>query len=229
MTIEKVTIGNATLYLGDCREVLPTLPVHDLVLTDPPFGMGNFVQTTGSLRGRGQLHGKLVDWNDAPPDESVFRLIREKSKHRVIWGANFFNCFEKDGGAIVWIKRQPMPNFSKADIAACTHFKKTETIEIPWTNFNVALEAETDHPCERPVRLYEWCIQYMPKSATVCDPFLGSGSCAVAAIRLGKTFTGIERERKYFDIACERIANAQAQGQLLPPQPPPQPVQEGMF
>jgi DNA modification methylase len=122
-----------------------------------------------------------------------------------------------------------MPNFSKADIAACTHFKKTETVEIPWTNFNAAREAETDHPCERPVRLYEWCLDYMPKGRTVCDPFMGSGSCGVAAVRMGRTFTGIERERKYFDIACERISRAQAQGTLLPPDPPRECVQEGLL
>jgi site-specific DNA-methyltransferase (adenine-specific) len=215
---EKVVIGDATLYLSDCREVLPLLPVHDLILTDPPFGMGNFVQTDGNVRGRGDFRGKRVAWNDAPPDEAVFALIREKSKHRVIWGANFFNCFEEDGGAIVWLKRQPMPNFSKADIAACTHYKKTETVEIPWTNFTVTRDAETDHPCERPVRLYEWCLDYMPKGKTVCDPFMGSGSVGVAALRMGRMFTGIERDRRYFDACCERISRAQAQGQMFAPE-----------
>ena len=229
MPIEKVQIGDATLYCADCREVLPLLPRFDLVLTDPPFGMGNFVQATGRLRGRGEGVGKAVEWNDSPPDAAVFALIREKSTHRVIWGANFFNCFEADGGAIVWIKRQRMPNFSKADIAACTHFKKTETVEIPWTNFTVAHEAETGHPCERPVRLYEWCLDYMPKGVTVGDPFMGSGSCGVAAVRMGRKFTGIEREPRYFDVACQRIERAYAQGQLIPHEAPKKPEQMGVF
>ena len=218
--METVVIGDATLIHGDCREVLPTLGLFDLVLTDPPFGIGNFVQTTGRLRGRGDHVGKAVEWNDASPDAFVFALIREHSRHRVIRGANFFNCFESDGGAIVWLKRQRMPNFSKADIASCTHFKKTETVEIPWTNFTVTHEAETDHPCERPVRLYEWCLDYMPKGETVCDPFMGSGSCGVASVRMGRTFTGIERERRYFDACCERISRAQAQGQMFEPERP---------
>jgi DNA modification methylase len=225
---EKVVIGNATLWHGDCREVLPLLDKFDLVLTDPPFGVGNFVQTSGNVRGRGSLRGCNVEWNDAAPPKEVFDLIRQKSVHRVIWGANFFNCFEPDGGAIVWLKRQPMPNFSKADIAACTHFKKTEVIEIPWTNFVAAAEAETEHPCERPVRLYDWCIQYMPRGVSICDPFMGSASVGVAAIRAGRKFTGIERERKYFDIACERISRAQAQGALFPPEEK-LPVQEALL
>lgn len=212
---EKVVIGNAELWHGDCREILPLLPRFDLVLTDPPFAIGNFVQTAGNIRGRGLNVGKPVEWNNAPPDQTVFALMREKSKDRVIWGANFFNCFEEDGGAIIWLKRQQMPNFSKAEIAACTHFKKTETVELPWTNFTVGRESETDHPCERPVRLYEWCLNYMPKGRTVCDPFMGSGSCGVAAVRMGRIFTGIERERRYFDICCERIARAQNQYDLF--------------
>jgi hypothetical protein len=64
---------------------------------------------------------------------------------------------------------------------------------------------------------------------TVLDPFMGSGTTGVACAQLGKAFTGIERERKYFDIACERISRAQAQGTLLPPEEPRQPVQEGLL
>jgi DNA modification methylase len=209
------TIGDATLYLGDCREILPTLDSVDLVLTDPPFGVGNFVQTTGRIKGRGSNVGKKVTWNDAPPDAAVFEHIRRISTHRIIWGANFFNCFEERGGAIVWVKRQPMPNFSKADIASCTHYQKTEIIEIPWTNWTVARRAMSDHPCERPVELYEWCVKYLPDCQSVCDPFMGSGTTGVACANLGRKFIGIEIEPRYFDIACERIRAAYAQQRLF--------------
>ena len=212
-----VTIGNATLYLGDCRDILPILPKVDAVITDPPFGVGNFVQTTGRKMGRGENKGHAVTWNASGPAPEVFALLREKSKHRIIWGANFFNCFEEKGGAIIWDKAQSMPNFSKADIASCTHFQKTEIVRIPWTNFTVRHRAETDHPCERPVELYEWCIRYLPgKISSVMDAYLGSGSCAVAAMRQGCSFIGIEREPKYFDIACRRIEDAQRQQRLIP-------------
>lgn len=211
-----VVIGNAELWLGDCRDILPTLPKVDAVITDPPFGVGNFVQVTGRKMGRGESRGKAVEWNETTPPPEVFDMIRAVSKHRIIWGANFFNCFEDRGGAIVWDKCQSMPNFSKADIASCTHFQKTEIVRIPWTNFTVTHRAETDHPCERPVELYEWCIRYLPKPITsVLDPFLGSGSCGVAAHRSGCNFIGIEREPKYFDIACRRIEDAQRQERLF--------------
>lgn len=214
--MKPVVIGSATLYLGDCRDVLPTLPNVDAVITDPPFGVGNFVQVTGRKMGRGDSRGKAVEWNESTPPSEVFDMLRAISKHRIIWGANFFNCFEDRGGAIVWDKCQSMPNFSKADIASCTHFQKTEIVRIPWTNFTVTHRAETDHPCERPVELYEWCIRYLPKPIrSVLDPYLGSGSCAVAAIRSSCEFIGIERDPRYFDIACERIENAQRQGRLI--------------
>ena len=182
MSANPVRIGDAELYLGDCLEILPTLPKVDAVVTDPPFGVGNFVQVTGWKMGRGEARGKPVKWNDAAPPPELFEILRGMSRHRIIWGANFFNCFEDRGGAIIWDKCQQMPNFSKADIASCTHYQKTEIVRLPWTNFTVTHQAETDHPCERPVALYEWCIRYLSKTGSVLDPFLGSGSCGVAAI-----------------------------------------------
>ena len=213
--MRKEVIGNATLYLGDCLEILPTLPRVDAVITDPPFGVGNFVQTTGRITGRGGGRGKKVTWNDAPPPPEFFIILRSMSGHRIIWGANFFNCFERRGGAIIWDKCQGMPNCSKADIASCTHYQKTEIVRIPWTNFTVTHKAETDHPCERPVELYTWCINYLPPCQTFLDPYMGSAAIGVACIKANKPYTGIEIEPKYFDIACERIENAQRQQRMF--------------
>jgi site-specific DNA-methyltransferase (adenine-specific) len=207
---EIVTIGDATLYHGDCLEWIAGLPDCfrvDCLLTDPPFGVGNFVQITGSLR------GDPVTWNESGPPPEWFAAVRRIAKHRIIWGANFFNCFEPDGGAIVWVKRQAIPNFSKADIASCTKFQKTEIVEIPWSGARA--KTVTDHPCERPVSLYEWCIEYIKGCGTYLDTYMGSGSVGVACVNQGKKFIGIERERKYFDAACERISAAYDQGRLF--------------
>lgn len=99
-----------------------------------------------------------------------------------------------------------MPNFSKAEIASCTHFKKTEIVEIPWTNFNVAALAESSHPCERPVELYKWCLDYLPNCRTILDPFMGSGTTLVAAKSLGRHTVGIEIEEAYCEMATKRLA-----------------------
>lgn len=196
-----------TLYCGDCLDILPHLGKVDAVVTDPPFGIGNFVQTGGNVR------GEAVEWNDAPPAPAVFEVLRSMSKHRIIWGANYFNCFE-GAGALVWIKNQPMPNFSKAEIASVSWGAKVEMLSMTWTNF--VNTKETDHPCERPVALYEWCCRQMPNDPRVIlDPFVGSGSCGVAAIRQGRCFIGIERKEKYCAIAARRIKEAEEVGQMF--------------
>lgn len=134
--------------------------------------------------------------------------MRRVSSHRIIWGANFFNCFEPLGGAIVWIKEQAMPNFSKADIASCTYFKKTETVTVTWTNFTATHQATSDHPCERPVALYRWALNYIPpaRAGLVLDPFMGSGTTLRAAKDLGRKAIGIEIEERYCEIAARRMA-----------------------
>ena len=206
-----VIIGDATLYLGDCMDILPTLDKVDAVITDPPFGVGNFVQITGNVR------GEAVTWNESGPSADFFQILKEKSTHRIIWGANYFNCFEGAGG-LVWVKNQPMPNMSKAEMASTSWGNKVELINLTWTNY--VNTKESTHPCERPVGLYKWCIEQVPKQPqTILDPFMGSGTTGVAAIQLGRKFIGIEREPKYFDIACQRIEQAAAQGQLFEPAP----------
>ena len=199
-----------TIYHGDCREILPTIAdgAAALLHTDPPFGVGNFVQNTGRLSGRGTNIGRAVTWNESGPSDEVFAEMRRVSVHRIIWGANFFNCFEPAGGAIVWIKEQAMPNFSKADIASCTHFKKTETVTVPWTNFRVTHKAQSDHPCERPIALYLWALNYIPPArfGLVLDPFMGSGTTLRAAKDLGRKAIGIEICEAYCEIAARRMA-----------------------
>jgi hypothetical protein len=216
----KEIIGDCTLYLGDCLEVMPTLGKVDAVVTDPPFGVGNFVQCTGNIR------GDAVTWNEQTPTPEVFNLIKFISTHRIIWGANYFNCFEENGGCIIWVKNQPMPNFSKGEVASCSHLRKTEIINLTWTNFVNTKESE--HPCERPVALYEWCIKYLPSPKTILDPFMGSGTTGVACVKLGRKFIGIELDETYFDIACKRIREAYEQPDMFI-EPPPKPVQEKMI
>lgn len=218
MRVEQIC--DATLYLADCLEILPTLGKVDAVVTDPPFGIGNFVQTAGNVR------GAAVAWNDAPPSKAVFDLIRAISTHRVIWGAEHFNCFEGHG-ALVWDKNQPMEDFSKAEIASKSWGKKTELLRLTWTNFvNTKI---SDHPCERPVALYEWTLRQFPNLPdTILDPFMGSGTTGVACTNLGRKFIGIEIEEKYFNIACERIEAAYAQGRLFE-DPEPQPEMQSLI
>ena len=220
--VEKVTIGRATLYLGDCREVLPLLPKCDLILTDPPYGIG---EDGGSFRGRkGQGHRVLekLGWDKERPSPWLFGLMLEKAENVVIWGGNYFaDCLPASKGWLYWNKLMG-GDFSDGELA--------------WTNWDMALrhiqhcnkEHGKEHPTQKPVRVMEWCMGFVPEARAVTDPFMGSGTTGVACIRTGRSFIGIEREPKYFEIACERIRQAQAQGSLLDEEAAPVAEQQGM-
>ena len=195
------------VFLQDCMEGMKTYPdkYFDLAVVDPPFGIGNFVQNTGTIR------GDAVTWNDKTPNEEYFNELKRVSKHRIIFGANYYNCFEGKSGAIVWVKNQPMPNFSKCVIASCTHHKKIELYTQTWTNF--VNDRDTDHPCEMPKDIYSWIYKnYLPEGGKVIDTHLGSGSNRIAADKAGNIdFTGYEIDKDYYEAQEKRWKNYKAQ------------------
>ena len=171
----------------------------DLAIVDPPFGVGNFVQQTGNNR------GNAVEWNENIPLKNYFNELKRVSKNRIIFGANYFNCFEEKGGAIVWVKNQPMPDFSKCVIASCSFHKKIEMYTQTWTNF-VADGRKGIHPCEMPVKLYEWLLMnYAKEGDKILDTHLGSGSIAIACHNLGYDLTACELDKDYYNAAMKRI------------------------
>lgn len=202
-------IGNARLYLGDCRDILPTLPKADACITDPPYGIG---EHGGGFRGRkGQnirVHENL-GWDTERPPREVFDLILDAAPDLVIWGGNYFADFLPPSKG--WFYWQKLMGGDFADG------------ELAWTTRDKALREFTkcpkgqgaEHPTQKPVALMEWCINFFPKAHSILDPFMGSGTTGVACANLGKAFVGIEREPKYFDIACRRIDDAQRQGRLI--------------
>ena len=179
----------------------------DLAIVDPPFGIGNFVQTNN--------RGSEVKWNNNIPSEIYFNELKRVSRNRIIFGANYYNCFEENGGAIVWVKNQPMPNFSKCVIASCSLHKKIEMYNQTWTNF-VAKDRRGIHPCEMPVSLYEWILMnYAKEGDKILDTHLGSGSIAIACHNLGYDLTACELDKEYFESAIKRIEQHIAQLKLL--------------
>ena len=204
-------IGLATLYLGDCREVLPTLAPCDLILTDPPYGIG--ADRTRNGQKDGWVDYGAEGWDKERPPLWLFGLMRDKAKECVIWGGNYFtDVLPPTMRWLVWDKGQR--NFSLADceFAWSSQNAAARVLTLPRAE---ALQDGKEHPTQKPLRLMEWCLDMHPKAATVCDPFMGSGTTGVAAVRMGKHFTGIEREPKYFDIACKRIEDAQRQASIF--------------
>ena len=201
-------IGLATLYLGDCREILPTLAPCDLILTDPPYGIGiNKSHRLATSRGHG---GET--WDDKPVPQWLIMMLRDCAKDLIVWGGNYYTM-GPGGWFLSWDKQN-----DGRDFADC---------EMAWTSFDAVarifrkrpmnMDGGKEHPTQKPIDLMTWCIAAAPKAETICDPFMGSGTTGVAAVKMGRSFVGIEREPKYFEIACERIENAQRQASLFEP------------
>lgn len=206
------TIGNATLYLGDCREILPTLPKVDAVITDPPYGIN--AEKAGGRGVGGWNNFEVMGWDQVRPTSEVFDLILLAAPVQIIWGGNYFTDFLPPTMQwLVWDKGQR--NFSLADCEFAWS-SQTRAARIFTYSRGAALQDGKEHPTQKPIALMEWCIeQAANKPKTILDPFMGSGTTGVACMNLGRKFIGIEREPKYFDIACERIYNAYRQNTLF--------------
>jgi DNA modification methylase len=218
MSLDKVTIGGATLYHGDCREVLPLLPACDLLLTDPPYGIGiNKSHRLATSRGHvGEA------WDDKPVPHWLMLMMQEQAAASIVWGGNYYTmgparCF------LVWDKQNDGRDFADCEFA----WTSIDAVARIFRRRPMNMDGGKEHPTQKPIDLMVWCLDKVPDAQTVLDPFMGSGTTGVACAQLGKAFTGIERERKYFDIACERISRAQAQGQMFPAEPA-QPTQEAL-
>ena len=204
-------IGNATILNVDCMEFMRTVPdkAFDLAVCDPPYGIGNWVQTSGNVR------GAAVTWNDHIPDQEYFFELNRVSKERIIWGANYYNSFNQNGGAIVWWKIvPPESNLSECEIASYSRLKRVAFIDLTWQNIN--RNEVTIHPCQKPVKLYEWLLtNYAKPGQRIFDSHLGSGSSAIAANNLGFEFVGCELDADYYSAACKRIAQHAQQERLF--------------
>jgi DNA modification methylase len=207
-------IGDAVLYLGDCREILPTLGKVDAVVTDPPYGLGD------KLRIGGHAKWPLMRSDGVPWDDAISDIIPEAiqfAENSIIWGGNYYSL-PPVRGWLIWDKI--VRKFSTGHVEMAW-----TTIDQPTRAFNYAhgeLAAEGKlHPTQKPLPLMKWCLGFLPHAHTILDPFMGSGTTGVACAKLGRKFIGIEIEPKYFDIACRRIEAAYKQPDLFIEKPKP--------
>ena len=217
--VQKVTIGDATLYQGDCMNILPSLGKVDAVITDPPYGI-NAARTRNSAKD-GWVDYGCDGWDLERPAKEVFDAMLQASDVQVIWGGNYFaDYLPVSQQWLSWDKGQDGFSLADFELAWSSQDKACRRINYPRS---LALKDGKQHPTQKPLAVMRWCIeQVKPECQTILDPFMGSGTTGVAAIQLGRKFIGIEREPKYFDIACQRIEQAHAQGKLFAPVQPKQ-------
>jgi len=220
------------LHNKDCMVALKQMRDNefDLAIVDPPYGIGDWVAKyrnenktktykSGNKKGtkykRNPTKWQEVKWNYNIPNEEFFNQIKRVSREQIIWGANYFNCFSKKGGAIVWNKKMPeKSNMSICEIASYSKHKRVAYFESIWQNVN--RKEITIHPCQKPIKLYEWLlINYAKKGDKILDTHLGSGSIAIACHNLGFDLEGYEIDKEYYESAIKRLENHKAQKRLF--------------
>jgi DNA modification methylase len=204
-----------TLYHGDCREIVPLLGRFDLLLTDPPYGIGESSKAIASRQRKDGGASKALadqrdyghfDWDQSQPDKTLMAIIRIPCKKQIIWGGNYFEL-PPCKGPLVWDKENGDNDFADGELA--------------WNNLGCALRikrhmwngmlrkgGETrEHPTQKPLDVIAWCLSIAGDDAkTVLDPFAGSGTTGRACKDLGRKCVMIEREERYCEIAARRMA-----------------------
>ena len=204
---------------GDCLEVMKEIPdkTVNLVLTDPPYGIK---ESNEKNRTRARLAKTTdfghYDWDKQKVKKEYFEEIRRVSKNQVIFGGNYYASILGDSSCwLVWDKDN-----GKNDFADC---------ELAWTSFKTAVrkfkwrwkgmlqedmknKEKRVHPTQKPLPLFKWILEkYSQPNDVILDPFLGSGTTAVACLELNRHFIGIELSSEYCEIAKKRIREIQPQ------------------
>jgi DNA modification methylase len=228
--IEQLAEG-VTLYLGDCREILPTLGKVDAVVTDPPYEADAHRKDrkiTGKNRGTiatAFSFGSIDNIRDDIAAKMVaacegWVLAFCMAEGIAPWRDAFEAAGAKYKRAMIWIKPDAMPQFNGQGPAA-----GFESIVSVWCGsgysrwngggrvgtftHNKNTGGKHEHETQKPVPLMAELVElFTNRGDLVCDPFMGSATTGVAAIKLGRRFVGIELEERYFDLSCRRIQAA---------------------
>ena len=185
-----------TIYCGDCREVVPTLGRFDLLLTDPPYGLGERWQ--GGTWGAAPMYADARRW-DVRPDDGILLGMIKQAAAGIVWGGNYFTL-PPSRGFLLWVKVPAMDTMADAEYA--------------WTNLDRPAKAfsghrnsdgKRDHPTQKPLALMRWCLETVPTAQTVLDPFAGSGTTGRAAKDLGRKAVLVEMNERYCEIAARRM------------------------
>ncbi len=215
---------DVTIYLGDCREIIPKLKGVDAVVSDPPYGI-NYQRGTGGRSG--QLANDVPVFGDDEPFDPTHLMPLAEIKGGgvagcgcpvVLWGANYYADKLPPGMWLCWDKAcgvGPHSSFSDAEFAWTNRKTPRSIFHHLWLGLIRAgtgnpSKMKRTHPSQKPVELMAWCMQTcrVGLGKTVLDPYMGTGTTGVACIQTGRKFIGIEIVPKYFEIAKKRLLEA---------------------
>ena len=192
------------IYCGDCLEIMPLLPKVDLVVTDPPYGIGADKMTLGN--GKNVIFRGDENWDSKPGN---IQPILDMKVNSIIWGGNYFNvppsrCW------LVWDKGTGDNDFADCELAWTNKDSVVKKFFKSWVGANAKDRGQHHrvHPTQKSTSVIKWSIQ-MFESTLLLDPFLGSGTTLVACKELKRNGIGIEINEKYCEIAKKRLLNTQ--------------------
>ena len=206
------------LYHGDCLEIMPMLEPVDLVLTDPPYGIGESNEKNAS---RGCIAKTTdfgsYDWDKKKvSDEHVLQIIKA-SKNQIIFGGNYYGSILGDTSCyLVWNKDNGKTDFADCELAWTSFKTATRIIRWRWQGMLKECKEKRYHPTQKPFGLFVAILEkYAQQTDLICDPMFGGGTTLLACERLNRRWIGIEIEEKYCEIAAKRIEKERSQLKLF--------------
>jgi len=217
-SVQCTVSDRVTLYQGDCLTITPSLQDVDAVITDPPYGMDWCFTGQGSGKnGQGGKNsvtkGERIHGDAEPFDPRPFL----KYKKIVLWGWHHYPQHLEAGSVLVWPKKYPEAYGTFLSDADTAWMKGGCGVYLSKVINPASFQNEKVHPTQKPVPLMAWCMDRanVNENETVLDPYMGSGTTGIAAIRTGRKFIGIEKDPKHFKTAKERIERELSQRDLF--------------
>jgi len=194
-----------TIYCGDCRRILPFLGQFDLLLTDPPYGIGenNRKNLSRGLLAKPTDYGDF-DWDAQSIEQWVIDMMRHHADKQIIFGGNYYDL-PPCKGPLIWDKENT-GDFADGEMAWNNLGGALRIKHHRWNGMIRKGQEDRFHPTQKPLEVMTWCIAQAEPVTTILDPFAGSGTTGRAAKDLGKKATLIEREERYCEIAAKRMS-----------------------
>ena len=202
------------IYHGDNRKILPLLADFDLLLTDPPYGIGEAVKASrrtqaakpdARWKSRVPTDYERGEWDSEPVEPWMMELARAKAKEQIIFGGNYYplppsKCW------LVWDKDNGASDFADCELAWTNLDKAVRRLRYLWNGFQKEKPEQRYHPTQKPLEVISWCLNQAPDAKTILDPWMGSGTTLVAAKERGLQAVGIEANETYIKTAISRLS-----------------------
>ena len=197
------------IFNADCRDVLPTLDKVDLVLTDPPYGIGELRASRGDRSNLGvAVNYESVPWKDELVSDDLITLARSKGDTQIIFGGNYYDL-PPTPSWLIWDKENGANDFADAEMAWTNMKSAVRLFRWRWQGMlqgDMGKKEFRYHPTQKPMPVMRWCIEQSKTTGTILDPFMGSGTTLRAAKDLNRKAIGIEIEERYCEIAANRMS-----------------------